>query len=134
MSNRRLGVFAATMLVVAAACNTGGGATTAPATSAPGTSAPASASAGCTVGMSWNNYQEERWAKWDEPALKAAIEAGGGTYISNDAGSSEETQLSNVENLITQGADVVVILAQNTEAILPAVEAAIDAGHSGHRI
>ena len=34
----------------------------------------------CVVGVSWNNYQEERWAKWDEPALKAAIEAGGGTY------------------------------------------------------
>ena len=28
----------------------------------------------CVVGVSWNNYQEERWAKWDEPALKAAIE------------------------------------------------------------
>ena len=22
----------------------------------------------CVVGVSWNNYQEERWAKWDEPA------------------------------------------------------------------
>ena len=33
----------------------------------------------CVVGVSWNNYQEERWAKWDEPALKAAIEAGGGS-------------------------------------------------------
>ena len=31
----------------------------------------------CVVGVSWNNYQEERWAKWDEPALKEAIEAGG---------------------------------------------------------
>jgi D-xylose transport system substrate-binding protein len=129
MSYRRLGVFAATMMVVAAACNSGGGATPAP-TAAPtsaATSAP-SASAGCTVGMSWNNYQEERWAKWDEPALKAAIEAGGGTYTSNDAGSSEETQVTNVENLINDGADVVVILAQNTQAILPAVEAALDEG------
>jgi D-xylose transport system substrate-binding protein len=129
MSYRRLGVFAATLMVVAAACNTGGGATTAPATSAPETSAPATGATGeCTVGMSWNNYQEERWAKWDEPALKAAIEAGGGTYTSNDAGSSEETQITNVENLINDGADVVVILAQNTEAILPAVEAAINEG------
>ncbi|MFM7526640.1 MAG: hypothetical protein ACKO48_09055, partial [Actinomycetota bacterium] len=50
------------------------------------------ASDGCIVGVSWNNYQEERWAKWDEPAIKAAIEAGGGTYISNDAKSSAETQ------------------------------------------
>ena len=28
--------------------------------------------AGCTVGLSWNNFQEERWAKWDEPAIKGA--------------------------------------------------------------
>ena len=43
-------------------------------------SAPAGSAAagGCTVGVSWNNYQEERWAKWDEPAIKAAVEAGGG--------------------------------------------------------
>ncbi|HEX9259734.1 MAG TPA: hypothetical protein VF855_09375, partial [Acidimicrobiales bacterium] len=63
-----------------------------------------SAGGDCKVGMSWNNYQEERWAATDEPAIKAAIEAGGGTYISNDAKSSEETQASNVENLISQGA------------------------------
>ena len=61
---------------------------------------------GCTVGVSWNNYQEERWAKWDEPAIKAAVAAGGGKYISNDAKSSAETQASNVENLISQGAKV----------------------------
>ncbi len=82
----------------------------------------------CTVGVSWNNYQEERWAKWDEPAIKAAIEAGGGTYISNDAKSSAETQASNVENLITQGAQVVIILAQDGTAIKPAVTAAIEGG------
>ena len=46
---------------------------------------------GCTVGVSWNNYQEERWAKRDEPAIKSRVEAGGGTYISNDAKSSAET-------------------------------------------
>ena len=78
--------------------------------------------------MSWNNYQEERWAKWDEPAIKAAIEAGGGTYISNDAKSSAETQASNVENLISQGANVLIILAQDGTAIKPSVESAISQG------
>jgi hypothetical protein len=82
----------------------------------------------CVVGVSWNNYQEERWAKWDEPALKEAIEAGGGSYISNDAKSSAETQATNVENLISQGANVLVILAQDGTAIMPSVEAAIGQG------
>jgi D-xylose transport system substrate-binding protein len=80
------------------------------------------------VGVSWNNYQEERWAKWDEPALKAAIEAGGGSYVSNDAKSSAETQATNVENLISQGANVLVILAQDGTAIKPAVASAISNG------
>ncbi len=82
----------------------------------------------CVVGVSWNNFQEERWGKFDEPAMKAAIEAGGGSYVSNDAKSSAETQASNVENLISQGANVVVILAQDGEAIIPSVQAATDAG------
>ena len=116
-----------------AAATTAGG-TSAPATggSAPATggSAPATGGGGgdCVVGVSWNNYQEERWAKWDEPALKAAIEAGGGSYISNDAKSSAETQASNVENLIAQGANVLVILAQDGTAIKPSVSSAISQG------
>jgi len=94
------------------------------------TAAPAETeeAAGCIVGVSWNNYQEERWAKWDEPAIKAAIEAGGGTYISNDAKSSAETQASNLENLISQGAKALIVLAQDGEAIKPAVASAIEAG------
>jgi D-xylose transport system substrate-binding protein len=82
----------------------------------------------CVVGVSWNNFQEERWGKFDEPAMKAAIEAGGGSYVSNDAKSSAETQASNVENLISQGANVIVVLAQDGTAIIPAVQGAIAEG------
>ena len=81
-----------------------------------------------TVGVSWNNYQEERWAKSDEPAIKAALEAAGAKYISTDAGSSAEKQLTDVENLISQGAKALIILAQDGEAILPAVKNATDQG------
>lgn len=80
------------------------------------------------VGVSWNNYNEERWARWDEPAIKEALEAAGATYISSDAGSSAEQQLADVENLISQGADALIILAQDGTAILPAVASAIDQG------
>jgi D-xylose transport system substrate-binding protein len=83
------------------------------------------AQSSCVVGVSWNNFQEERWAKWDEPAIKAALAAGGGTYISNDAKSSAELQASNVENLISQGANVLIILAQDGTAIKPEVASAI---------
>ena len=93
------------------------------------TTASGSSSGGdCVVGVSWNNYQEERWAKFDEPAIKKAVEDGGGTYISNDAKSSAETQASNVENLISQGANVLIILAQDGTAIKPSVANAIQNG------
>jgi D-xylose transport system substrate-binding protein len=120
---RRVLVLAASAMVIAAACNSGSGSSAAPSAGASGPSA-----AGCKIGMSWNNYQEERWAKWDEPAIKAAIEAGGGEYISNDAKSSAEAQATNVENLISQGAKVVIILAEDDVAIKPSVTAAIADG------
>jgi len=97
-------------------------------TTAAGATTTAAAGGDCLVGMSWNNYNEERWAKHDEPAIQAALEAGGCEYTSTDAGSSEEQQIADVENLINQGANVIMILAQNTQAILPAVQAATDQG------
>jgi D-xylose transport system substrate-binding protein len=92
------------------------------------TASTAKSSGKCVVGVSWNNYQEERWAKFDEPAIKKAIAAGGGTYISNDAKSSAETQASNVENLMSQGAKVLIILAQDGTAIKPSVANAVSNG------
>src|SRR4051794_39374954 len=118
MHIRKLATLAGIAAVFVGACSTGGSATTAPSGGGGGTAE------GCTVGVSWNNYQEERWAKWDEPAIKAAIEAGGGKYISNDAKSSADTQNSNVANLISQGAKVVIILAQDGTAIKSAVTSA----------
>jgi D-xylose transport system substrate-binding protein len=140
MSIRRSAAALSFAAILVAACSSGASpspsspAATEPATStepstAPSTEPSGSAAAGeCTVGVSWNNFQEERWGKFDEPALKGAIEAGGGTYVSNDAKSSAETQASNVENLINQGANVLVILAQDGTAILPSVQAAADQG------
>jgi D-xylose transport system substrate-binding protein len=82
----------------------------------------------CKVGVSWNNYQEERWAKWDEPAIKAALDKAGCEYTSNDAKSSSDAQLANVDSLINQGVSVVIILAQDGTAIKPAVTKALNAG------
>ena len=80
-----------------------------------------------TVGVSWSNFQEERW-KTDEAAMKAALEAAGAAYISADAQSSSGKQLSDVESLIAQGANALIILAQDASAVGPAVQAAADEG------
>ncbi|MGC1357235.1 MAG: D-xylose ABC transporter substrate-binding protein [Xanthobacteraceae bacterium] len=80
---------------------------------------------GKTVGVSWSNFQEERW-KTDEAAIKAAIAAAGGKYIAADAQSSAQKQLADVESLIAQGANALIVLAQDSSAIAPAVQKAVD--------
>ena len=82
---------------------------------------------GKTVGVSWSNFQEERW-KTDEAAIKMALEAAGNKYISADAQSSAAKQLTDVEALIAQGANALIILAQDASAIGPAVEKAVAEG------
>ncbi len=75
------------------------------------------------VGVSWSNFQEERW-KTDEAAIKKQLEAMGAEYISADAQSSSEKQLNDVDSLIAKGAKALIILAQDKDAIAPAIEKA----------
>ncbi len=80
----------------------------------------AARAADTVVGVSWSNFQEERW-KTDEAAIKKALAAAGAKYISADAQSSAAKQLSDVEALIAQGANALIILAQDSDAIGPAI-------------
>ncbi|WP_372840048.1 D-xylose ABC transporter substrate-binding protein [Phaeovulum sp.] len=80
-----------------------------------------------TVGVSWSNFQEERW-KTDEAAIRAALDAAGANYVSADAQSSSAKQLSDIESLMAQQVDALIVLAQDTQAIIPAVQAAADEG------
>jgi D-xylose transport system substrate-binding protein len=125
MSIRKLAVVTAVAAVILAACTS----------QSPGASSGASsgASAGasqapCIVGVSWNNFQQPRWAAHDKPNLQKTIEAGGGTFYDADANLSNEQQLTDVDTLISKGANVLILLAQDNKAILPALKKATDAG------
>src|SRR5206468_1181679 len=72
------------------------------------------------VGVSWSNFQEERW-KTDEAAIKGQLEKLGAKYISADAGGSPEKQLADIDGLMAKGAKALIILAMDKDAILPAV-------------
>ncbi|KWT84837.1 sugar ABC transporter substrate-binding protein [Agrobacterium tumefaciens str. B6] len=87
----------------------------------------AAIAADLVVGVSWSNFQEERW-KTDEAAIKSALDKAGAKYISADAQSSAAKQLTDVESLISQGANALIILAQDSDAIGPAVEKAVAEG------
>lgn len=90
-------------------------------------SAPALADNDLTVGMSWANYQEERW-KIDEAGLSNALEEMGATLVTADAQSSNARQASDIEGLIARGVDVLAIVAWDSEAILPSVQKALAEG------
>jgi D-xylose transport system substrate-binding protein len=137
MSIRRMAAFLLIVAFVIAACGSGTASeapesmapeSMAPESTAPESVAPSEAATDCTVAVSWNNYQQPRWAALDEPGIQETVEAGGGEYIRADANLSTEQQLTDVTTMLGQGADVMIILAQDTTVIGPAVQAAKDAG------
>jgi D-xylose transport system substrate-binding protein len=122
MVTRKLAALIAGAVVVLAACSSTGS------SAAPSTGGSAAAGTGCKVGVSWNNYSQERWKKADEPAMQKAIAAAGGTYIRADANDKAEQQLTDIDSLINQGAKALIVLAKDSEAIKPAIAKATTAG------
>jgi D-xylose transport system substrate-binding protein len=134
MMSRRLATFVSAAAIVIGACSSGG-ATTAPSTGGGASAAPPTAAgsgggtgAGCTVAVSWNNFQQPRWAAHDKPNIQKTVEAGGGTYIDADANLVNEQQLTDIDTLISKGAKVLILLAQDNKAVLPGLKKALDAG------
>ena len=137
MFNKRAAVMFATVMVVGAACGSSGSSTaptqapSVPAASVPAASQPAAsgqAASDCTIAVSWNNFQQPRWAAADQPNIKSVVEAAGAKYIDHDANLDAQVQLSDVSTFIAQGADVIILLAQDQNAILPALQEAKDSG------
>jgi D-xylose transport system substrate-binding protein len=73
-----------------------------------------------TIGVSWSNFQEERW-RTDEAAMGQAIAFARGELVSTDAQASSEKQLNDIETLISKKVDALIILAQDKDTILPAI-------------
>jgi D-xylose transport system substrate-binding protein len=92
-----------------------------------GMSSVSAMAAGKTICVSWKTFQEERW-KTDEAAIKAVVEPAGDKYISADAQGSAAKQLTDIEGLVSQGCNVIMVVAYDSDAILPAFKAASDAG------
>src|SRR5687768_2195492 len=77
--------------------------------------------------VSWRHFQEERW-RIDEAGIKSVLDPAGYTYVSADAQSDPQKQLTDVESLLSSNCDAAIILAQDSKAIMPAVEGAKAAG------
>jgi D-xylose transport system substrate-binding protein len=107
--------------MILAACSGTTTTSSAPASAAaPSASASAAASPAddeFVVGVSWNNYDQPRWACCDAPGIRDVVTAAGGKVIETVAANSTEIQLSNIDGLIAQGMDVLILLAKDPEAM-----------------
>ena len=84
----------------------------------------ASAAAGSKkICVSWRHFQEERW-RIDEAGIKSVVEPAGYEYASADAQADPQKQLTDVESLLASGCAVAIILAQDSKAVLPALDRA----------
>ena len=92
-----------------------------------GVSSMSAMAAGKTIAVSWKTYQEERW-KTDEAAIRAVVEAAGDKLVTTDAQLSAAKQAADIEGLISQKVDLIMVVAYDSDAILPSFKAASDAG------
>jgi D-xylose transport system substrate-binding protein len=75
------------------------------------------------IGMSMDTLKEERWQK-DRDIFTAKVEELGGEVKVLAANGDDATQMSQAEQLISQGVDVLVVIAHNAEATAPIIEKA----------
>jgi len=102
-------------------------ATAAPATEAPATEAPSAAAAGGLVGIAMPTKSSARWIADGDNLVKSLTALGYETdlqYAEDDI----PTQVSQVENMITKGAKVLVIAAIDGTTLTDTLQKAADAG------
>lgn len=75
------------------------------------------------IGFSMDTLKEERWQK-DRDIFKARVEAAGAECLVQAAQGDDATQVSQAENLISQGVDVLVVVPHNADACATIVEKA----------
>jgi len=132
MTRGRVAAIALALILVLSACSSGNGngeegaGTTAKEATAKGNNAKSGDEA-LVIGFSLDTLQEERWQR-DRDLFIAAAEALGAKVEVQAANSDDAKQISQAENLISQGVDVLVVVPHNAEATAAIVEKAHAAG------
>ncbi|MDE7178325.1 MAG: sugar-binding protein [Lachnospiraceae bacterium] len=138
MKKKVLSMVLATSMLAATLVGCGGGAseTAAPAASEPAAEAPAAeapaaeapaAASGNKVGVSMPTKDLQRWNQ-DGSNMQAQLEAAGYEVDLQYASNQEETQVSQIENMINGGCSVLVIAAIEANSLSTVLEGAKSAG------
>lgn len=78
------------------------------------------------IGMSFGTLQQEHWVK-SRDIMQAVCDEQGVTFVVQSANDDMQKQISQCENLITQGIDVLILQALDTEAAAPIIQTAHEA-------
>jgi D-xylose transport system substrate-binding protein len=76
-----------------------------------------------TIGVSFSDFATDRWPREDE-LMRSLVEEAGANYISQVANYDVTLQNNQIENMILQGADCIIVIAQDGASAAAAVEAA----------
>ncbi len=79
------------------------------------------------IGLSFSDFTLERWVREAEEMTKLA-ESAGAEVIVQEANHDPKVQNDQIENMVLQGADVILIVAEDGAAAATAVDAAAEAG------
>jgi D-xylose transport system substrate-binding protein len=79
------------------------------------------------IGLSFSDFAVERWPREQADMTKLAYDAGA-QCISQVANHDAKLQNDQIENMVLQGVDVIIIVAEDGAACATAVDAAADAG------
>jgi D-xylose transport system substrate-binding protein len=120
-----LAVIASFVMACAAPAAAPAGGEAAPA--AGGEQAAAPAGEQIKVGLSFSDFATERW-KNEEVILRGLLEAKGYEVLSQEANQDVKLQNDQIDNMVSQGAKALIIIAQDGDAAVTAVDKAAEAG------
>src|SRR5689334_1117848 len=93
------------------------------------TAAPAAPASGekIKVGLSFSDFATERW-KNEEQLMRKLLEEKGYEVISQEANHDVKLQNDQIDNMVAQGAKALIIVAEDGDAAVTAVDKAAAAG------
>ncbi|MBK8046637.1 MAG: substrate-binding domain-containing protein [Anaerolineales bacterium] len=99
--------------------------TTAPA--AGGDAAAAPAGEKVKIGLSFSDFATERW-KNEEQIIRGLLEAKGYEVLTQEANHDVKLQNDQIDNMVSQGAKAIIVIAEDGDAAATAVDKAAEAG------
>ena len=79
------------------------------------------------IGLSFSDFATERW-KNEEVLIRGLLEEKGYEVLSQEANQDVKLQNDQIDNMVSQGVQALIVIAQDGDAVVTSVDKAADAG------